>query len=155
VTSPHPLELTECDRTHLAVHLDSGVALEVAHGRDRLVAEDPVNAAAVKTERTEALLEFRNIVTPEHGGASTERTVTETEACLDQGAPCLGAADPVDPQASTVLKRLDSCPRGEAEHLRRIFVGGQAEDAQAIPQFGHRRADGALPERQDEVSSYR
>jgi hypothetical protein len=43
------------------------------------------------------LLQVSDIVAPEHGGVEIQKTVSQAQACLDQSAPRLATAHPVDP----------------------------------------------------------
>jgi hypothetical protein len=74
-------------------------------------------------------LEFGHVVTPQHGGPAVQEAVAQAKTGLDQGVPCLRAADAVDAQAAEALEGLD---RG---------AGCRAEDAVGID--GRAREDGA------------
>ncbi|HUE06777.1 MAG TPA: hypothetical protein VMP41_05085 [Acidimicrobiales bacterium] len=65
-------------------------------------------------------MELGHVVTPQHGGPAVQEAVAEPKTRLDQGVPCLRAADPVDTEATEALEGLD---RG---------AGGRAEDAVGI-----------------------
>ena len=113
------------------VDREPDVALEFAEGRGRQVAEDPVDPSGVEPQGTEPLLEFGDIVTPEHGGPTVEEPVAEPAARLDQCGPRLATAHAVDPEPPPVLERLDRRPGPFAELPVLVDARGEAQLSQA------------------------
>ena len=126
----------------------AGVALELAQRSHGGVAEDAVDAARVEPEGAQALLEFGHVVTPQHGGPAVQEAVAEPKTGLDQGVPCLRAADPVDAQAAEALEGLDRGAGGRAEDAVGVDGRARQDGGQALLDVGDRRAAVADGERQ-------
>ena len=127
-----------------AVDGQAGVALELAQGAHRGVAEDAVHPPGVEAEGAQALLELGHVVAPEHRGPAVQEAVAEPETGLDQGVPGLGAADAVDPQPPPVLEGLDRGPGGRAEEAVGVDGRARQDGGQAALDVGDRVA--AVPD---------
>jgi hypothetical protein len=97
VTALESHELTEGGPPEYSVDRETGVALELGQRPRGQVAEDPVDPTGIKAERAQPQLEVGHVVAALHGCAPEQEAVTEAETGFDQGIPCLGAADAVDP----------------------------------------------------------
>ncbi len=142
-------QLTQGGAPDNPVDGQAGVALELAEGARRVVAEDAVDAPGVEPERAQALLEIRHVVTPQHGSPAVQEAVTHPESGLDQGLPRLEAADPVDAQATQALKGLDGGAGAGAEEPVRIDGHARQNGGQAVLYVGDRFA--VVPDRQREA----
>jgi hypothetical protein len=151
----HSEQLANREWTDDAVDLDADVALEVEYSGCGVVAEDAVDAATVEAERAETLLELRDIVTPEHGKGPEECPLAQPKTGLYQGIPGLGATGPIDPEAASMLERLDGSAGRGAEIARRILFGGEAELSQSVAEIVDGVTARALREREDVVCPYR
>jgi hypothetical protein len=97
VTALESHELTEGGPPEYSVDRETSVALELGQRPRGQVAEDPVDPTGIKAERAQPQLEVGHVVAALHGCAPEQEAVTEAETGFDQGIPCLGAADAVDP----------------------------------------------------------
>ena len=80
------------------------LALESAERGLGLGPEDAVFAPGVEAERVEATLELADVVAAQHRSMHVEQAVAERVAALDQRAPGLGSADPVDAHTAASLE---------------------------------------------------
>jgi len=69
----HSEQFANRERPDDSVDRDADVALEVEYPGRRVVAKDAVDATTVEAERSETLLELRDVITPEHGRGPKER----------------------------------------------------------------------------------
>jgi hypothetical protein len=83
-------------------------------------------------------LELRHVVTPQHRGPAVQEAVAQPKTGLDQGVPCLRAADPVDAQAAEALESLDRGAGGGSEDAVGIDGRAREDRAQALLDVGDR-----------------
>ena len=100
---------------HTTVGLEAVLALELAQRGLGLGAEDPVLATGIETERVEPTLKVDHVVAAQHRRTRVEEAIAEAVAALDQRAPGLGAADPVEAQAALGLELAYGRERLRAE----------------------------------------
>jgi hypothetical protein len=93
-------------------------------------------------------LELGHVVPAKHGAAEVEEAAAELVAGLDQGAPGLPSTDPVDPEAPTMLERLEGGPGARAEVARGVRCPGEAQVGEAALEVGDRRSVVGGPERE-------
>jgi hypothetical protein len=84
------------------------------------------------------LLQFRHVVTPQHGRPAVEEAATEPKTGLDQGVPGLRAADAVDAEPAQTLEGLDGGARPGAEDAVGIDGGAREDGDQAVLDVGDR-----------------
>src|SRR5688500_6948237 len=103
------------DQTEDAVSGDAVLALERAHGAVGGDTEYPVFLAGVEAERVQTCLESGDVVSPHGRMLLVEVSIAQVPGGLDDLAPCVGADDPVDEDASVLLERAyrGGCARSE------------------------------------------
>jgi hypothetical protein len=136
VTALEAQQLAQRGAADDAVDRDAGVALELAEGAHGGVAEDAVDAPGVEPEGAEALLEFGDVVTPQHRGPAVQEAVTEPETRFYQGVPRLRATDAVDAQATQALEGLHGGAGGRAEDPVGIDGRARQDGGQAVLDVG-------------------
>ena len=75
VAAPEAQQLVQGGAAHDAVDGQAGVALELAQRAHRGVTEDAVHPLGVEAEAAQALLQFGDVVTPQHGGPAVQEAV--------------------------------------------------------------------------------
>ena len=107
---------------------------------DRLVgpgAEDAVDPVWIEAELTEPALEIGHVIAPHHRVAVVEEPITEAVVGLHEGIPGLGAADPVNHQATVALKAAQRSLSLSAE-LPRVAVDGVTDQSQPALEVANR-----------------
>ena len=155
MTGGHAEQLAQGGQTDDAVHRLARVALEIGHRRRGQAPEDPVHAPGSKPSDPETLLQFRHVVTPQHGGSKVEEAIPQPEARLDQRLPGLPPTHAVHPQAPPMLEGLHRHPGGQTEGAFGITGRGEAHRCQAALDVGDARTDLACRQRQDVVRAGR
>jgi hypothetical protein len=151
----HAQQVAHGDRPDDAIGDQADVVLEIEDAGLGLLTEDSVHPPTVEAQRSEALLQFRHVVAPEHGGAAEQRPVTEPETRFDQGRPGLRSALAVNAQTSPVLEGLDRRPRRRAELPGRVLGRDEPQLAQADPEVGDEDTGRALRDGQSALDVYR
>ena len=134
MTRLHPHQLAGGQRTENPVNRYADVSLKLAQPGRGVVTENPVNPTDVEAERPEALLKLSHVIASKHGVSAKQAPVAQAEARLYQGAPGLGATDPIDPQTPAILERLDGGAGGWSEVRGTILVRCEPEHPEARPQ---------------------
>src|SRR5690606_6836955 len=108
------------------------VALELEDGALRVGAEDAVDLPGVETQPVEAALELGDVVAPQHGAAEEEEAVSQAISGFVQGAPGVGADDPVGVQPPAALELQDRLAGALPELPAGVGATGQAERGQPV-----------------------
>ena len=151
----HPQKHGASRRATHAVGGEAGVALKLEHGPLGVLAEDAVDPSGVEAQGAQPPLEVGDVVAPERGRRVVQQAVTELVARLDQRAPRLGAADPVDPQAPPLLEGADGGFGARPVQAGAVGAGLVPGRSQAGLQIPDRLAHSPLPEQGLEAAGYR
>ena len=116
------------------------VALELGQGVPGGVPEDAVDPARIEAEGAQALLQFRHVVTPQHGSPAVQEAVTHPKTGLDQGVPGLRAAHAVDVEAAQALESLERGPGAGPEDAVGVDRRAGHDRGQPVLDVGHRVA---------------
>lgn len=135
-----PAQFEDRGRAHDAVGGQAHIVLEFRDGSCRVGSEDAVDPSGVEPEGRKTALELRHVVAAEHGLAQVQRASAELEAGFDEGLPGLWAADPVDTQATAVLKGLDSRSSAQAETAKLVWDHRQLDRREPLLEVDDRVA---------------